>query len=77
MKEAAKKVYIQRNIKERDNTLGYNKDIKKMIKTRREACHKWKNENDKERRREYEEEYKKIRSEIINEIERCEGEKKV
>ena len=46
-----------------------------MIKTRREACHKWKNEKDNEKKRKYEEENKKIRCEVINEIERCEGER--
>ena len=48
-----------------------------MIAERREACHKWKKEKDRKKKKDYEEVYKVIREKIIKEkgIEKCEAEK--
>ena len=74
IKKAGNKVMIRKTVKDEQKVLGYNKTIKTMIKERRVVCHKWKTEKDDRKKNEYEQEYKRKRLMVNEEIEKVEAE---
>ena len=74
IKEASKKVMKIKKRKDQDHIFGYNKDIQREISARRRACSNWKKEDNIERKKLLEEEYRKQKEKVNDMMDAAEAE---